>query len=387
MQFLRSGQHDDRRRRVLTDEVIGNGKSRRADTSRSPQTSDSHSYGDAASMDRQPRITDLIPRHYSTFLLLFLAGLTMLAGLEALYASMPDLAAMTTSGHLKTIDLDAEGSLATSFSSALLAAAGCVAILVYSIRRHKLDDYHGRYRVWLWAAFCWFTMAIDESGSLHESFADMMSYLTGQSFLSHGAIWWIGAYVLMLGAVGLRLLLDMRCCLTSTAALLAAALAYVVAVLTDSGLILPAGSSHEIMLEEGCEMLGNLLLLLSMGLHARYVLLDAQGLIETRSSKQADQAKKAKAKSEAAKADSAGPAKRNDLEPVAKSHSTASSRAAAAIEEDDYEDDIPDRSMRKNRTRLRVDDAEPLGDDRKLNKTDRKALRRHKEQQRREIDD
>jgi hypothetical protein len=33
------------------------------------------------------------------------------------------------------------------------------------------------------------------------------------------------------------------------------------------------------MLEEGAEMLGNLLLLAAMGLHARYVILDAEGLI------------------------------------------------------------------------------------------------------------
>jgi hypothetical protein len=33
------------------------------------------------------------------------------------------------------------------------------------------------------------------------------------------------------------------------------------------------------MLEEGAEMIGNLLLLLAMGLHARHVLLDAEGLL------------------------------------------------------------------------------------------------------------
>ena len=30
-----------------------------------------------------------------------------------------------------------------------LGAAGAMSLLIYSIRRHKLDDYRGRYRWWL----------------------------------------------------------------------------------------------------------------------------------------------------------------------------------------------------------------------------------------------
>ena len=37
-----------------------------------------------------------------------------------------------------------------------LILAGLAAVLVYTVRRYKTDDYRGYYRIWLWAAMCWF---------------------------------------------------------------------------------------------------------------------------------------------------------------------------------------------------------------------------------------
>ena len=48
------------------------------------------------------------------------------------------------------------------------------------------------------------------------------------------------------------------------------------------GWILPEAGAREVMLEEGAEMIGNLFLLLAMTLHARYVILDAEGLLPHR---------------------------------------------------------------------------------------------------------
>ena len=72
-------------------------------------------------------------------------------------------------------DLGGKGSLAAWFSSLMLLAASLVAVLVYTVRRHRMDDYRGRYRVWLWAALCWFLMATDAAASLHEGFRDLMT--------------------------------------------------------------------------------------------------------------------------------------------------------------------------------------------------------------------
>ena len=242
----------------------------------------SENYGDAEFLDRQPRLTDLVPTNLAVFLMMFLIGLTIIAGLEILYAWMPKVAALTTDGRVATFDLDGEGSLAVWFSSMTLALAGLVAILVFTIRRHKKDDYQGIYRIWLWAAACWLLLSIDETASLHEGFKEMMTCVTGTRVLGDGSIWWVTAYVFLLGAVGTRLLIDMRHCRLSVSAMIATAVCYVVAVAAQCGWVLPESGARGVMLEEGAEMLGNLFLLLAMGLHARYVILDAEGRLPER---------------------------------------------------------------------------------------------------------
>jgi len=233
-------------------------------------------------MDEQLRLTDLIPRRLPIFAILLVVGLAMVVGLEILYAWMPELSARTTDGRVAALDLDGEGSLAVWFSSFVLLLAAAMALVVYSVRRHRQDDYQGYYRIWLWAAACWMLMSIDETSSLHEGFKEMMVWVTGARVFGDGSIWWVAAYGFLLGAVGSRLLLDMRECRLSASALVTAAGCYVLAVVAQLGWILPESGARGVMLEEGAEMIGNLMLLLAMGLHARYVILDAEGLLPER---------------------------------------------------------------------------------------------------------
>jgi hypothetical protein len=288
MQFRRSGQRDERRRRLLADDLCG-----QIEAAGSPPASatdgllaprKSPNYGDAAFMDEQLRLTELIPRRLTTFALLSFAALAVVAGLEALYAwtDTPALKRLTTDGAVAAFDLDGEGSLAVWFSSVTLLLASLAALLVYTVRRHKTDDYRGYYRVWLWAALCWLVMSIDETSSLHEGFMGMMSYVTGTRVYGDGSVWWVVPYFFLLGAVGTRLLVDIRHCRLSSIALLTTAGCYALAVATQ---VLGDGLTRSVMLEEGAEMVGNVFLLLAMGLHARYVILDAEGLLPARAPK------------------------------------------------------------------------------------------------------
>ncbi len=230
-------------------------------------------------MGQEPRLTDLVPLRLPVFLIPLIAGLALIAGLETLYAWMPQLADRTTDGRVAAFDLDGEGSLAVWFSSMTLAAAGVVAVLIYLVRRHKVDDYHGYYRIWLWAAMCWFLMSLDETASLHEGFKEAMAILAGTRLFGDGSIWWVVPYFFLLGAVGTRLLVDMRDCWLSSATLVLTAISYFVAVLVQLGWLMPESGARGVMVEEGAEMFGNLSLLLAMGLHARHVVLDARGLL------------------------------------------------------------------------------------------------------------
>ncbi|HEV3024911.1 MAG TPA: hypothetical protein VGX76_20690 [Pirellulales bacterium] len=221
-------------------------------------------------MDGQPRITDLVPRPNAAFAAIFAAGLAAIAALEGLYLAMPALAPMTTDGRVASFDLDSEGSLAVWFSCGTLELAALTAILIYGIRRHTPGTDRRGQRLWLWAAACWLVMSLDECGSVHEAFKELMSKTTGHRLLGDGTIWWVAAYGLVLGVVGLRLLWAMRRCAGAIVALFGTAVAYAVAVLAELTWILPRQGTPGVMLEEGCEMLGNLFLWLSLGLFARH---------------------------------------------------------------------------------------------------------------------
>ena len=282
-QFRRSGQRDDRRRLLLGESAVQPARRRCARKSADDNALDiehkSPNYGDADFMDEQPRLIDLVPRRLTTLFAWLVVGILCIMGLEALYSWMPHLAGMTGDGQIATFDLDDEGSLAVWFSSVTLLAAAGMAVIVYTIRRWKVDDYGGNYRVWLWAALCCLLLSIDETASLHEGFKKLMIVVTGTTIAGNGSIWWALPYGFLLGAVGSRLLVDMWPAKLSTGAFVATAVCYAVAVVAELQWIMPEMGARSVMVEEGAEMLGDVFLLLAMTLHARYVILDAEGLL------------------------------------------------------------------------------------------------------------
>ncbi len=287
MPLLHSESPNERRRRALREQMLAAGAAQAAASADNSHEQGSHQENlvlqlDSQALQRQPRISDLIPKTPVAFLLWFLAGLVVVVGLEALYAWMPDLAAMTEDGRVAAFDLDSEGSLSAWFSSTILMLASLLALVVWSIRRHKPDDYHARYRIWAWAAAWWMILAIDESASLHEGFKELAVVLTGFRPGLDGSLWWVAAYLPILSWLGVRLVLEMKPCRSSLCALGATACCYAAAVVVHLGWLLPETGARGVMVEEGCEMLGNLFLALAMAMHARYVILEAQGLLPAR---------------------------------------------------------------------------------------------------------
>ncbi|MEK6233225.1 MAG: hypothetical protein N2C14_00785, partial [Planctomycetales bacterium] len=224
-------------------------------------------------LEQLPPVSDFIPRRFTTLFLMLLVGALVIAGLEGLYWSTWEIASRTTDGSIAAFDLDAEGSLAVWFSSFTLLAACVAASAVYAIRQRQVADYRARYRIWFWAACCWLAMSIDETASLHEGFKEMMTLVSGTRILGDGSAWWAGAYALILIPVGTLVCLDMKGSWLARIALASAAGCYVTAVAAQLGLIPGYHGMKSIMLEEGCEMAGNWMLLMSMTLHARCLLL------------------------------------------------------------------------------------------------------------------
>ena len=54
----------------------------------------------------------------------------------------------------------------------LLASATC--LLIYSIRRHRIDDFRGRYRIWLAASAACLVLSANSVAGLHSVLSDVI---------------------------------------------------------------------------------------------------------------------------------------------------------------------------------------------------------------------
>jgi hypothetical protein len=378
MQF-HQGHRDDRRRRAIVedrtqtdDETVA---VRPAGTSRSSRRNEVYAPG--AKPENQHRVTDLVPTSYLTVGLWFFGGLLVIVSLAAAHLWMPKLAAAMAEERLAVLELGGSGALASWFASLALAIATIFSLVVYSIQRHKVSDYRGHYRWWLVAAGMWLVMSMDSTAAVHDLFRVAMTRVSGYSAPAGGAVWWIACWGLLLVAVSVRLVLDMKVCRPATVTY-GAALACWSAGLAIGLSGAKFGSLGAVMPAEVCKLLGHLLLVASLALYARHILLHVQGLLPQRKSKAAKEKARRETKTlvdaagntlkiDAAHTAANSAASRTDLKP----HSVPSSQSArAAVSSDaDESDDLDDEE--DNQTRGR-----------KLSKAERRKMRRAKTEER-----
>ncbi len=278
--FRPSGYSADRRRRLLADEPAGPddwpGCRMESDDAASPRKSEH--YGDAEFLVRQMRLLDLAPRRrISLFLLLAFAGGTI-AALDAGHVWMIGRVAEGLPP-IAAFDMTAAGSLYAWLSSLLCLGAAAATMLTYSVRRHRIDDYQGRYRIWLSAAACCVVLAGTQAANLREAFRDLMTAATGSSLIGDGTLWWAALDLFLLAAVGSRVLIDVRECRSAFAALLLAAVAHMAATVSRLGWISPVEGPQAIEWLARSEMVAVWLLLAGILLYLRNVILDAEGLL------------------------------------------------------------------------------------------------------------
>jgi hypothetical protein len=293
----------DRRRRLLAEQAGGGGRTITSPVTSKGDLPSGHpqgNYGDGAFLDDHPRVIDFVPRKLYGYILLLLAGLGLVVGLLAAAPGYDDwFPAALRARPLRAFALGQPGSLSCWFSTLMLLASAVMALVVYSVRKFKADDYHGHYRVWLWAAFCWILMASDEAASLHDVIAEGLSAATGTRLTGDGSVWWLVPAAFVLGAIASRLLVDVWYCRLATCALVAAILGDV-ALATMRFHWLPTwGDARDVLLYHGVWMVANLLLLMATALFARHVLLDAEGRLPKREPKAAVQAEQPEASDDA----------------------------------------------------------------------------------------
>ncbi|MEX0819908.1 MAG: hypothetical protein WD070_09940 [Pirellulaceae bacterium] len=279
MQFRRSGQGDERRRRVLRDEVLGATDQQGADDDSLPtrEEADGRVYSDAALAQRQAPLTSLLPQRALTLVALFLGGGLAIAGIELLYARLFVGLPESYRAPLAVFDLTARGNIAHWFTSLTLVVGAITSTLVYLIRRHRLDDYRGRYRIWQWATACFLFGSFDAATGAHAILPPVMIQLTGTMLYGDGLVW---SYLLIGLAISfglLRLGIEVRGSRLATMFLCLAAGSYLSFVVTSFH---PALSTLEVTREIACSatlLAAHFCLVYSVALYGRHVYQEAQG--------------------------------------------------------------------------------------------------------------
>ncbi len=177
-------------------------------------------YAPAAAPERQPALAAFLPTGIGG-----LAGVT--AGILTIAAMMtgPGLAEMVLGRPLFTdggrfartlaalrgcFDLTAPGSLAAWTSQILLLAAALVAWAVRGMRRHRRDDYNGRFRAWGWMAAMLVIGSLTAVAPLGTCLAAFIVDASGVSFGPGGLGWWIAVATIAVGAVSLWAVLPLH---------------------------------------------------------------------------------------------------------------------------------------------------------------------------------
>ncbi len=275
MQFRRNGLRDERRRRALMDD--------RASDSGNQSTSNAaddiicrsaRTYSKTAVDERRIRIVDVVP--------LYLVHVTLIY--SAIVVSVAVLLAMHHYGAniVRWADLTRVDSLGTYLSAGSLFVGALLAFLTYRIRRHRLDDYRGRYRCWLWFAGLLLFASLDCMLNFRADVARGLEAVTRVRLLGQTEGWWIVVWCVAYGSMTLRAMIEVRESLgTIAVGLISAALLFTGMALQMDLLLVPSYVPTGLALH-AAQLLGVGLLTATLVQYSRFVWLDAQGLISRR---------------------------------------------------------------------------------------------------------
>lgn len=273
-----------RRRRVLAEQMKSTA-SAPADREAAPEADAPRTTYAEQTFAAQPSLTSFVALRYSTIALWFVAASLVVVALETAYVHLADLQVIAPAKSLAAFDLAAPGSLKDWYCSLLLALACAGSLAIYSFRRHKVDDYSGRYLVWLWAALGWLVLSADATAGFHRAIGPIAAHLTGMSNEAGGAWWWLAPAAILYGALGLRLALDLRGCRLALAALVLAFGCWGVVLAARLGGVPLDDGRLAVVVQTSAVMAAQVLLLTALALYARYVVLDAHGAVRPRATK------------------------------------------------------------------------------------------------------
>ena len=182
---------DNRRRRVLRDQAgdenaATGAKSRRRNTAAPTDegvTRKGAGYSQEVRRACGARLVQLIPVRRRSYTALVTASLCIPAVLLVAHYMIYVSRTLQSYGHPLAISLDAShpNSIAAWFSSHLWLLCLGATVLTFQLRRHKLDDYNGEYRLWFWLVCTCVLASMDATTHLTSSLGLALNHWSQQA--------------------------------------------------------------------------------------------------------------------------------------------------------------------------------------------------------------
>lgn len=345
-----SRQNSARRRRIVIDphhQRVEKGTSS-DDTQFRPRKRKRTLYKTGSERRYQWKTTDLLPKRtwgivISNSLLIF--AILALNGLQLSSARWGHL--LGTSG-VASFQLTGASTLAAWFSSFLLIVSGFASLQIYALRQHRQDDYRGSYRLWLWMAAILLIASVDCVADMTSIGTHLVQSLTKLS-VNSSLLGVITIQLVLLTSLIARGVYEVRESRSTLALVLLVWLAYGAATTLRLPQLQPVMSivdTRTLQLIQGnLVLLGTSILFMAHLLFARFVYLQALGMIQPQVTKRAKQKSKSKTtprskstksksnKSVESDLDENNPSRKAESEPSDRADRTSVSRPDADVGE------------------------------------------------------
>jgi hypothetical protein len=275
-QFARDG----RRRRVLNDEARAAAGVAAAISMGERESAEAPRYGELAGVEHHPQISDYVPRRKRTVLATLAGGVAVAAATLVMQHGAADVAAVVPGVSPKQLGGQLAGGFAAWTSAVAMLALAGLARLVYSLRRHRVDDVRGRYRVWKWITGVAAALSVNAVVGAHAVATSVAVAVTEWSLTAGGAEWWVTPMGLIGGWIAWRLVRETVESPSSLALFTAAITCYGLAAAGALGWAPAALGGWSDALTVAAPLMGHAFALAGMMWFARYVVLDVQGLID-----------------------------------------------------------------------------------------------------------
>ncbi|MEZ6120169.1 MAG: hypothetical protein R3C28_26855 [Pirellulaceae bacterium] len=273
---------EDRRRRVLFEDTA---QSRSDHAQDEPCHLNVLKYAPAASPENQLRLLDLVPSQWWVQCLLATSVAVVLIAITAWQAYVRDLATPSWYQAISAFQTNSPYGIQGWFVTVLWVGCAGLAGLIYSIRRHEIEDYTGVYRIWCYAAVTAIFLSINHSTHLVQDTWKLVEQRMGLA--THSREWVVSSLYLTALVCVIRLQIEMKRSKLAVFHMLTACVMLLVMYLTGLSRIasFPGFSTIEPFVGDICAGAGLLAQwsVFSAGVaFAAHLSLDTQGLIESR---------------------------------------------------------------------------------------------------------